>query len=324
MIRVFRVLIVLIAAFMLAFAFWNPGSGVTNGTHDLGRNGIWLGHGWLGDNAWFQENARDKNQFRSRAAILKLKQELDAHGIRDVFPHLTPTDLDGGIPKVDEVQTKRFLELLPNKRVMPWLGGVTGKTVFLESLAWRKTFILSVKSLLEMYPKFAGIHLDFEPVRNRHAGFLALLNELRAAIGSDKLISVATPKPNIIPGITPDWFWDKTMFLEVSKYANQIVPMLYDTSIPFEKPYIALMKTWTLEVLNWSNGKEVLLGVPAWDEPSISHHPNVENLENSLHGIHAALEPEMPRNYAGIALYAHFTMDFSRWTTLEQEFTRKP
>jgi hypothetical protein len=319
-----RGILILIAVLGAANLIWNPGSSVIDGQHNLGRNGIWLGHGWLGSDAWFQENARDKNQFRSRGAILKLKQELDAHGMRDVFPHLTPTDMDGSIPKVDEVQTKLFLELLPNKRVMPWLGGVTGKTVFLDSLAWCKTFISSVKSLLENHPKFAGVHLDFEPVRNHHEGFLELLNELRAAIGNHKLISVATPKPNIIPGFAPDWFWDQTMFLEVSKYADQIVPMLYETSISLEKPYVFLMKTWTLEVLNWSNGKEVLLGVPVWDEPSISHHPNIENLENALRGIHAALEPEMPKNYAGIALYAHFTLDDSSWKILETEFTRKP
>jgi Glycosyl hydrolases family 18 len=323
-IRVARGFVILIAVLVLAYLVWNPGSSVTEGQHDLGRNGIWLGHGWLGDDVWFNENARDKSQFRTRAAILKLKQELDTHGITDVFPHLTPTSPNGKIPNLDAVQTKLFLELLPNKRVMPWLGGVTGKTVSLGSQTWRKTFVVSVKILLETYPKLSGIHLDFEPVRNHHAGFLELLTELRAAIGSDKLISVATPKPNIFPGVTPDWFWDKSMFQDVSKYVDQIVPMLYDTSIPLDKPYIALMKTWTLEVLDWSNGKEVLLGVPAWDEPTISHHPNVENLTNALLGIHAALESELPKNYAGIALYAHFTMNDSRWKTLKREFARRP
>ncbi len=313
---------VLVTVLIVGYLFWNPGSSVTDGTHDLGRNGIWLGHGWLGDDVWFAENARDSKIFRSQAAILKLKQELDLHGIRDVFPHLTPTTLDGKIPEVDATQTKLFLELLPNKRVLPWLGGVTEKTVFLESQTWRNTFASSVKKLLETNPKFAGIHLDFEPVRNHTPGFLELLTEVRAAIGSDKFISIATPKPNVIPGVAPDWFWDKNMFQEVSKIVDQIVPMLYDTSIPLDKPYVALMKTWTFEVLNWSNGTEVLLGVPAWDEPTISHHPSVENLTNALHGIHAALELKMPKNYAGVALYAHFTMDDSRWKTLETEFSR--
>jgi Glycosyl hydrolases family 18 len=320
--RFARGILILIAVFGVAYLVWNPGLSIINGRHDLGRNGIWLGHGWLGNDIWFVENARDKTKFRSRYAILKLKQELDTHGIRDLFPHLTPTGIDGKIPTVDEAQTKLFLELLPNKRVMPWLGGVTGKTVFLESPTWRKTFVSSVKTLLETYPHFAGVHLDFEPLHNHDEGFLKLLLELRAVIGAGKLISLATPKPNIIPGIAPDWFWDKSMFLEVSRLADQIVPMLYDTSISLQKPYIALIETWTRDVLLSSNGKEVLLGVPAWDEPSISHHPDIENITNSLRGIQAALEPEMPKNYAGIALYAHFTFDDSRWKILEQEFTR--
>jgi Glycosyl hydrolases family 18 len=323
-IRFARGILVLIVVLGGAYLLWNPGLRITNGQHDLARNGIWLGHGWLGDDIWFKKNARDASKFRTRAVILKLKQELDTHAIQDLFPHLTPTGKDGKIPTVDAIQTKLFLELLPNKRIMPWLGGVTGKTVFLNSTSWRKNFISSVKSLLENYPQFVGVHLDFEPVRNHHVGFLELLTELRAAIGSNKLISVATPKPNVIPGFAPDWFWDKSMFLEVAKIADQIVPMLYDTSISLDKPYVALMETWTRDVLTWSNGKEVLLGVPAWDEPSISHHPDVENITNSLRGIHAALEPEMPVNYAGIALYAHFTMNDSRWKILKREFSHTP
>ena len=116
----------------------------------------------------------------------------------------------------------------------------------------------------------------------------------------------------------------KNMFEKVSKISDQLVPMLYDTHISLEKPYVALMSSRTREILDWSSGKEVLLGIPAWDEPTASHHPNIENLENALHGIHAALEPKIPKNYAGIALYAHFTMNDSRWKTLKQEFTHHP
>jgi hypothetical protein len=233
--------------------------------------------------------------------------------------HLTPTTVNGKIPEVDAIQTKLFLELLLNKRVMPWLGGVTGKSAFLGSIAWRKNFVSSVNKLLEQYPSFAGIHLDFEPLENHDIGFLELLSELRIAIGKSKLISVATPIPRV--GL---WGWDKNMFEKVSKISDQIVPMLYDSHIPLQKPYVALMSSWTWEILHWSNGKDVLLGVPAWDEATASHHPEIENLENALHGIHGALKPKIPKNYAGIALYAHFTMDNSRWKTLELEFTHQP
>jgi hypothetical protein len=84
------------------------------------------------------------------------------------------------------------------------------------------------------------------------------------------------------------------------------------------------METWTRETLAWRNGKDVLLGVPTWDEPTISHHPKIENITNALRGIDAALEPEMPKNYAGIALYSHFTFDDARWKTLETEYNRSP
>ena len=90
-----RGLLVLIVFLSAEYLLWNPGLSLTDGRHDLGRNGIWLGHGWLGDDTWFNENARDTTKFRTRAAILELKQELDSHGFRDLFLHLSLTASNG-------------------------------------------------------------------------------------------------------------------------------------------------------------------------------------------------------------------------------------
>jgi hypothetical protein len=63
--------------------------------------------------------------------------------------------------------------------------------------------------------------------------------------------------------------------------------MMYDTSLRFQKPYQHLMASWTREVLEWSGTTDVLLGLPAYDDPGVKYHyPHVENLKNSLLGIH--------------------------------------
>ena len=46
-------LLVVLALVIVAYGIWSPGQIVEDGRNDLGQNGIWLQHGWLGDDAWF-------------------------------------------------------------------------------------------------------------------------------------------------------------------------------------------------------------------------------------------------------------------------------
>ena len=50
-----------------AWTLWEPGQRITDGRHDLGRNGIWLQHGWLGDADWFSRNGRSEQMTRFRS-----------------------------------------------------------------------------------------------------------------------------------------------------------------------------------------------------------------------------------------------------------------
>lgn len=44
----------LFAILGLAYLLWTPGKVVRDGRFDLGTNGVWLQHGWLGDDEWFE------------------------------------------------------------------------------------------------------------------------------------------------------------------------------------------------------------------------------------------------------------------------------
>jgi len=43
----------LVAILGLAYLLWTPGEVVRDGRFDRGLNGVWLQHGWLGDDEWF-------------------------------------------------------------------------------------------------------------------------------------------------------------------------------------------------------------------------------------------------------------------------------
>lgn len=322
--RTLLLVLAILASGGLVYLLWSPGERVTDGRHDHRRNGIWLQHGWLGDDAWFTENARDRTKFRSAEKVGELRDRLGKHGIRYVFPHLCPCKADGSIAAHDPAQTELFLDAIgPEIQVIPWIGGVRDESALPGSKAWRTRFIASAATLLTSHPRLAGVQVNIEPMPDGDADFLVLLDELRAALPPGKKLSVAAYPPPTRWHPFPEVHWSEPYFRQVAKRADQIVPMLYDTSLRWEKPYRKLMADWTREVLAWSEGKEVLLGMPAYDDAGSGYHdPTVENLTNGLRGMNAALEDVKPANYAGIAIYSEWAMGEEDWQTVEAEFGR--
>ncbi len=305
--------------------FWPRGLDLRDGRHDRRHNGLWLQHGWLGDDLWFSLNDREhlKAELRAEASVVALRARLDEHGIRDVFPHLCPAQPDGSLLPVDRAATKRFLSVMAGKRVMPWIGGVLGSSAQPHEARWRKSFVASAVALLRRFPEFAGVHLNIEPCPSGHAGYLALLDELRAALPEGKLLSVAAFAPPSLLHPFDDVHWSEAYYREVARRAQQLVPMLYDTSLHFVMPYRGLVKSWAKEVLAWSEGSEVLLGLPAFDDRGVGYHdPDVECLEHALAGVHGALHEleSVPPSYRGVALYADWTMNDAKWRVFAERF----
>ncbi len=308
------------------YQLWNPAEAVTDGRHDLLRNGIWLQHGWLGDTSWFQRNKKDPAEFRNPDAVLRLKQQLLEHHLTDLYPHLAPCAPSGEIPPVDAQQTQQFLTLMEEFRVMPWVGGVLNVHAFPESARWRQRFIASVQDLLLTYPSLAGIHVNIEPLPSGHKAFPDLLRELKQSLPPGRILSVAAYPPPTIYQHTAEVHWDESYYHELVQHVDQFAVMMYDTGLRYRKLYQQLMKAWTLEILAWAGETEVLLGVPAYDDKGVGyHHPHIENLRNSLLGIHAGLAEfkTIPSQYKGIAIYSEWEMEPAEWEVLRRNFLRE-
>ncbi|MCA9428171.1 MAG: hypothetical protein KC994_24035, partial [Candidatus Omnitrophica bacterium] len=134
--RTLLLLIAIIGVMGLIYLLWSPGKTVRDGRHDLRSNGIWLQHGWLGDDQWFKRNQKDKALFRDEKRIKELAHTLTSHGVKYVFPHLCPCNISGSIASVDPVQTERFLDCFENFQVVPWIGGVLEVHCSPESPQW--------------------------------------------------------------------------------------------------------------------------------------------------------------------------------------------
>lgn len=323
--RTVLLLFSILGAIGLAYLAWQPGSRVRDGRHDLRTNGIWIQHGWLGDDSWFDRNQRNRALFRNDARMQELAESLSSHGIKYLFPHVCPCDPSGNIAPIDHAQTERFLDHFQSFAVIPWIGGVWGNQCFPDSPAWRAKFAASAADLITSHPRLAGVHVNIEPWPSGSPDFLLLLDELRIALPEGKIISIAAYPPPTRWQPSTDVHWDEAYFREVARRADQLAPMMYDTSIRIPKCYTQLMSSWTREVLNWSGNTQVLLGVPTYDDAGVGwHDPRVENLKNALSGIHAGLKKfDSPRNnYAGVAVYCEWEMDQREWEQFKYEFEK--
>ena len=106
--RILIALTIILGIVFSCYWLWNPGSKIKDGRFDLGKNGIWIQHGWLASDVWFKRNNRDKKKFRSSEKITKLFTQLKWYHIKFVYPHLCPTDYLGKIPSMNNEQTKLF------------------------------------------------------------------------------------------------------------------------------------------------------------------------------------------------------------------------
>ena len=312
------------ACVVLGYALWSPGSDIADGRFDRGENGIWLEHGWLGHDSWFQLYRKNPEKFRNEEAIRNLFNRLKENRIRYLYPHLCPASSDGAIARHDPGQTERFLKLAEEYgfEVIPWIGGPFGKSVDLSSPQWRAGFMRSVESLLAEHPKFAGIQINIEPMPSGNEDFLKLLDELRPVLNGRSLEVAAYPPPSWFHPF-PQVHWEKEYLREIARRCDRMAVMMYDTALTRKKFYIRLMRVWTRELLEVTEGTKcgLLLGLPAYeDADSGYHHPDVEHLESALAGVQAGLENRESANYLGCAIYCEWEMTPEKWSLWQRRF----
>jgi hypothetical protein len=313
------------AALLLTYSLWSPGRDIRDGRHDRRSNALWLQHAWLGDDTWFAENPRatQKENVRDSQRLARFAAELQRHHVRYVFPHLCPAQATGSIARSDSAQVERFLDAMQAAKIetLPWIGGVRGGSALPGNANWRRSFSESCVQLLNEHPRLSGIHVNIEPMPSGDPDFLLLLDELRAALPRGKILSIAAYPPPTNWQRAPSVHWDEAYSRAVAARADQVAVMMYDTSLRTAKLYEKLMRDWTVEVLEWYSPKQVLLGIPAYDDAGVDYHdPATENLAHAIAGIHAGLGDIPPEHFAGVSIYCEWQMTEDKWQTFSERF----
>ncbi len=205
---------------------------------------------------------------------------------------------------------------------MPWVGGPIGGSARLWAPQWRAAFTANIHNLLVNHPRLAGVQINIEPLTSGDTNFLKLLEQLRAVLPPGKVLSVAAYPPPTRWQPSEDVHWDENYFREVARRSDQLAVMMYDVGQHSGRNYRRLMADWTGEVLGWSEGKPLLLGIPTYDDAGVGYHdPKVENITNALLGVHLGLHRgPLPATYQGVSIYCEWQTSEAEWRYFREHF----
>jgi hypothetical protein len=286
------------------------------------QNAIWAQHAWVGQ-------AHTPQEYDNLAALLKREQ------ITYLFPHVGPLDGDGHIPPALYPNAATFVHemksRLPDLKILAWIGQVEkdgGGPLDISNSETRARIVNEARHFTQDLG-FDGVHYDIEPIHNLNPHFLDLLDETRAAIGPEKLISVSAPKwapaARVIPFVQAisgrgiAW-WTTYYFLIVSSYVDQMVVMMYNTALPTASLYETFTKQETEHILDAANSAlhppQVLIGIPTYHDNGPGFHDTAENMQSGLKGVTAGLNSgEDTSHFGGVAIYPLWLTSQSDWQT---------
>ena len=220
--KVFR--LVLAASLLLVV----PPAPAPSRSFDTGRNGIWIGHQWYtGRNV---KTGKPVPAAERRALVRRLR----ANGFRHIYLHAGPLLPDGSIRDLPGPELRALLREAPDLVFLAWLGGGTHR-LDLASERFRRNVIATAIRMRD--DGFHGIHLDVEPLHDRHPGYLELLRGLRSAMGRDFVLSHATRRAGpfgLAPGLMKRWFWSEKFYRDAMALTDETVLMAYDTTLDSE------------------------------------------------------------------------------------------
>ena len=315
-----------------------PASAPTGGSRCGQRNAVWVqARFFLGYQATTKEPLQDFH-------IVELAAHLRRAGMRYAFIFAGPFNEDGTLPEYAFSDTarrtvERLAELAPEVIVLPWVGGVQDKTVFLGNPQWVDTAVRETKRLVETLG-VRGAHFDFEYISSALED-LVLLAEIpqarspEAAYGANlvqfhKRVRDALPAAfisTVVPSTVAAVQSFKTRqtydeVRELARYANQIALIYYDTALHDQEAYEENLVAQLRDIEGWrrdlgTSRRDFLIGLGTFVnvKPLRKYRDlAIENLPNEIATVKRAIRRTGQDCLVdGVAI-------FCEWQTGEQEW----
>jgi len=315
------IVLVAVVGLLLDFFLYPRYALPTGPSRNQGENGLWLRYTW-----YFGRYTPQNEQ--------AMVQRLQSAGVRYAYFHVLSVDGTGVLKyhKKDTADklTSYMHKASPRTKLYAWVYAGNREGLGQVDLTNPQTRRNMTKEAVWLTKDcgFDGVQWDYESCDSNDAGFVQLLRATRAAIGSKKLISVASPlrMPDAVSGRLG---WSDAYFEKISKLCNQICVMGYDSGMVTPRSYVALMRMETICVtadVNRGNPKcRVLMGIPSYGDGTRSHNPYSENIRFALTGVRngAANKAARPGVLAGVAVFADYTTNYGEWLQYQALWPRK-
>jgi O-antigen ligase len=315
-----------------------PASESTGGSRCGQQNAVWVqSRFFLGHQATTKKPLQDVH-------IVELAAHLRRAGMKYAFVFAGPFNKDGTLPEYAFSDTarrtvERLRELAPEVTVLPWVGGVQDKTVFLDNPQWVDTAVRETKRLVETLG-VRGAHFDFEYV-SPALEEVALLEEIPQARSPEaeygahlvqfhKRVRDALPAA-FISTVVPSTVaavhsykmrqtYDEVR--ELARYTDQIALLYYDTALHDQEAYEGNLVAQLRDIEGWrrdlgTSRRDFLIGLGTFVnvKPLRKYRDlAIENLPNEIATLKRATQRTGQDCLVdGVAI-------FCEWQTNEQEW----
>jgi hypothetical protein len=184
---------------------------------------------------------------------------------------------------------------------------------------------------------FDGVQLNAVAVPNGSNGYVALLRDLRTAIGDEAVLSVTVP-PDRVPSdpdvpmsasSDPDLTWDLNYKQRIGLLLpDEMVIMAHASGLATSEDY----ETWVAYQLSsyvsalsdLENPVNLVMAVPTYDAAP-EHDPVVESVAAAISGVDrgAKASDQNKDQLQGIGLYEYKTTDSREWATYREKWLGK-
>ncbi len=261
-----------------------------------------------------------------------------------------PFDTNGHLPEYAFSQTaiasvRTIKERCPGVIVLPWIGGIVNKTVFVDNHQWVSNAVHETSLLLSALD-VTGVHVNLEfftyHIQDElfpglegfdHYGGdeIRFFKELRSAL---PLAFISTVVVSTAPE-AKHWKRKNTVeeVHELSKLVDQIAILCFDTSIGRKSVFRESLQQQLADIRQWKTSPmtraQFLIGIGTFinkEELWKFRDLDVESVANTLNTLRGLLvEPNAGGSSLvdGLAIFAEWTTDTKEWEELQRGWLRE-
>jgi hypothetical protein len=285
--------------------------------------------------------------------LKKYAHILKSNNIKYIYLFAGPFLKDGHLPdypfsNIARNSVKKLEEYYPELIILPWVGGIQNKTVYLGDSIWVKNALNDTKRLVETLD-IPGVHIDFEYIlkgdpyldttiepekphdKEMYAGNVnSFFIKLRGLLPKSFISTVVVATS---PDTKP---WKRKTTIEeldiLVKYINQLSFLYYDTHINSEDIFErnCIKQIMDIKTLKRSNtNTQFLLAIGTFiNRPELTKYRNlkIESIPNSLKVIkESALKVSVSEKLVnGIAIFCDWETDKSEWREFYTNWITQP